>query len=99
MDESENNDLFEYYIEIGAVEVSGVDEFGEVIFKITDIAKDLAPQLWKAHTDYIDKTLIELYNKDLISVEYDENLQATISLTPEAEKIITTKGIIPFDIN
>ena len=25
----------EYYIEIGAIEISGVDEYGEIIFKIT----------------------------------------------------------------
>jgi hypothetical protein len=33
----------------------------------------------------------------LISVEYDENLQATISLTEEAQRIIEDKGIMPLE--
>jgi hypothetical protein len=57
----------------------------------------MAPELWKAHTDYVDDTLLELYSKDLISVEYDENLQATISLTEEAQRIIEDKGIMPLE--
>jgi membrane protease subunit (stomatin/prohibitin family) len=97
VEKSEDNDLFNYYMEIGAIELSGIDESGEIVFKVTDTAKDMAPELWKAHTDYVDDTLLELYSKDLISVEYDENLQATISLTEEAQRIIEDKGIMPLE--
>lgn len=97
MEESEDNDLFDYYMEIGAIELSGIDESGEIVFKVTDQAKEIAPELWKAHSDYVDEALLDLYSKDLISVEYDENLQATISLTEEAKKIIEDKGIMPLD--
>jgi membrane protease subunit (stomatin/prohibitin family) len=93
----EDNDLFDYYMEIGAIELSGIDDSGEIVFKVTDKAKELAPELWNAHADYVDQTLLDLYNKDLISVEYDENLQATISLTEQAQKIIEDKGIMPLD--
>jgi membrane protease subunit (stomatin/prohibitin family) len=99
MEDSEDNDLFDYYMEIGVIELSGIDESGEIVFKVTDKAKELAPELWKAHADYVDDTLLELYSKDLISVEYDENLQATISLTEEAQRIIEDKGIMPLDDN
>ena len=84
----------EYYIEIGAIEISGVDEYGEIVFKITDEAEELAPELWQSHKDYIDETLLDLYEKDLISVEYDENLEATITLTEEAKKIAKQHGMI-----
>jgi membrane protease subunit (stomatin/prohibitin family) len=99
MEDSEDNDLFDYYMEIGVIELSGIDESGEIVFKVTDKAKELAPELWKAHADYVDDTLLDLYSKDLISVEYDENLQATISLTEEAQRIIEDKGIMPLDDN
>ena len=87
----------EYYIEIGAIEISGVDEYGEIIFKITDEAEELAPELWQSHKDYIDETLLDLYEKDLISVEYDENLEATITLTVEATKIARQHGMIEIE--
>jgi hypothetical protein len=97
VEEPDDNDLFDYYMEIGAIELSGIDDSGEIVFKVTDKAKELAPELWNAHADYVDQTLLDLYNKDLISVEYDENLQATISLTEQAQKIIEDKGIMPLD--
>jgi hypothetical protein len=97
MEEPGEDDLFQYYLEIGAIEIAGIDPDGELIFKVTEYAEEVAPELWDSHTNYVDKTLIDLFNKDLISVEYDENLQATISLTPEAYKIIEEKGIRPID--
>ena len=99
MQEEFDDRLFQYYLEVGAIELSGIDQNGEMMFKVTEYAEEIAPELWNAHKDYVDNALIELYNKDLISVEYDENLQATISLTKEAEEIILGKGIIPFDDN
>ena len=97
MQEPEEEDLFQYYLQIGAIELAAIDEKGELVFKVTEEAQELAPELWKAHKDYVDETLIDLFNNNLISVEYDENLQATISLTPEAYKIIEQKGIQPLE--
>jgi len=94
MEEDEFERDLDYYMEIGAVEFSGVDEYGEIIFKITDEAEHLVPELWQAHKDYIDQTLLDLYEKDLISVEYNENLEATITLTEEAKKIARQHGMI-----
>ena len=93
----EDGSLFDYYISIGAIEPSGVDGEGEMCFLVTELAKEVAPELWNAHKEYVDDTLLELYQKDLISVEYNENLEATISLTDQAKKIIESKGIIPLD--
>jgi hypothetical protein len=86
-----------YYIEIGAIDPVGLDEDGEVIFQVTEKAKELIPEIWEAHAKYVDETLIELYKKNLISVEYDENLEATITLTEEAKKIAKLYGMIDLD--
>ena len=94
---NEDSDLFNYYMEIGAIEFAGVDEHGEIIFSITESAQDTAPELYRAHADFVDNALIDLYNKDLISIEYNENLEATITLTEQAKKIIIDKGIMPLD--
>ncbi len=99
MKDPDDDYLFQYYLEIGAIEIAGMDSDGELIFKVTEYAEEVAPELWETHTKYVDETLIDLFNKDLISVEYDEELKATISLTPEAYKIIEEKGIRPLDDN
>jgi hypothetical protein len=94
MDEDEK---LAFYLEIGAIEVMGIEDDGEFIFKITDAAKELAPELWEAHEDHVNSTLIELYEKGLINVSYDESLEAIIEITPEGMDIIKASGLI--DIN
>jgi len=75
------DEIMDYYLEIGAIEISGVDKDGEILFSITEKAKELAPELWQSHQEHIDNTLIDLYKKGLIDVEYDENLEAGIKLS------------------
>jgi hypothetical protein len=85
------------YIEIGAIEVVGVDESGEFILQITEAAKELAPELWAAHMNHIDETLIGLYKAGLMKVEYDDNLEATFSLSEEGMEVAKQHGLIPTD--
>ena len=91
MDEDEK---LAFYLEIGAIEVMGIEDDGEFIFKITDSAKELAPELWKAHEDHVNSTLLELYEKGLINVSYDESLEAIIEITPEGMNVIKASGLI-----
>ena len=87
-----------YYMEIGAIEAAGVSEDGEVIFAINEKAKEVAPELWEAHEHFVDETLVDLYEKGFLKVEYDDNLEATISLSPEGVVIAKEKGILPIDM-
>ena len=91
MDEDEK---LAYYLEIGAIEVVGIEDDGEFIFKINDSAKNLAPELWDAHEDHVNSTLLELYEKGLINVSYDESLEAIIEITPEGMNVIKASGLI-----
>lgn len=87
----------DYYLEIGAIEATGIDEDGEILFKITEKAEILAPELWEAHKKHIDDSLISLLEKGLLSVEYDEDLNASISLSEEGAKALKEMGLIPED--
>jgi hypothetical protein len=89
-----DDERLEYYLSIGVVELEGVDESGEIIYSINESAKELAPELWESHEQHIDKSLIDLYNKDLLSVEYDENLEATFILSPEGKALAKEYGLI-----
>ena len=86
-----------YYMEIGAVNLVGINENGEAVYEITELAQELAPELWQAHTDYIDRTMIELFDAGLLNVEYDENLEATIHLTKEGYEVAKEYGLINLD--
>ena len=97
--EFNSDDKLEYYISIGAIELAGVDDTGEFIYKITELASEVAPELWDAHEEYVDKSLMDLYEKGLVNVSYNENLEATLELTEEGKKIAKQMGIIQMDID
>ena len=100
MTEDESNDeKLAYYLEIGAVSFEGMDENGEIIYAISEDAKELAPELWQSHIEYVDRSLVELYEQGLIEIEYDENLEAIMHISPEGQKIAREKGLIEMDIN
>lgn len=91
------DDALEYYIEIGAVEISGIDDSGEFIFKVTPKAKELAPDLWMAHEQHVDEVLLGLFEEGLLNVSYNENLEAYIELTEEGKLIAKEYGLIQFE--
>jgi hypothetical protein len=97
-DDNEDDDMkLSYYLEIGAISLEGVDENGEMIFSVSENAKDLAPELWEAHVEYVDSAMMDLYEKGLMEVEYDENLEATIKLSPEGHRVAKELGLIEMD--
>jgi len=76
-----------------------MDSDGEFIFNITDKAKVLAPELWKAHQEHVDESLVELYNKGLISVTYNDYLEAVIEMSDEGKKLAKEFGLIQMDMD
>jgi hypothetical protein len=85
------------YIAMGAVNIEGVNKDGEFIFSVSEKAKDMAPLLWKAHTEYVDNVLIELLEKNLINVSYNENLEAFVELSDDGRAIVEELGLYPLD--
>ena len=91
------DEIMQYYIEIGAVEIVGIDDTGDFIFKITALAKELAPELWQAHSKHVDNVLLDLFEKELLTINYDEDLKASIEITEEGRKIAIANGLIEFN--
>ena len=98
MEEEDALEKMQYYIDIGAIRLAGYNDDGEAIFELKeDITKELAPELWDAHMEYVDTNLAELLEEGLMNVEYDENLEATMHFTKEGYSIAKEKGIIPLE--
>jgi len=87
----------EKYLEMGAIELEGMDESGELIFSITEKAKEIAPELWEAHQEYVDESLMRLYESGYINITYNENLEALIEITEEGRKMAREMGLIEMD--
>ena len=91
------DEILAHYIEIGAITFEGLDENDEYIYKISETAKEVAPDLWAAHIEYVDNTLMSLYSKGLLEVEYNENLEATFKISEEGIEIAKQSGLIDPD--
>ena len=98
MDEEDYNMDLEHYLEIGAISIEGMDEKGELIFAIHEKAKDVAPELWESHIRYVDESLLKLYEKGLMQVEYNEDLEAMLHLSPEGQELAKEMGLIQIDL-
>jgi hypothetical protein len=98
MNEEEALEKIQYYIEIGAIRLAGYNDEGEAVFELNEtVTKNLAPELWEAHMEYVDDNLLNLFESGLMEVEYDENLEATMHFTEEGYEIALEKGIIPIE--
>jgi membrane protease subunit (stomatin/prohibitin family) len=94
-----DDDKLAMYLEMGAVELSGMDESGEFIFQITEKAKDIAPELWEAHQEHVDRSLVQLYEAGLINVTYDDNLEAIIEMSEEGHEMAKELGLVEVDMH
>lgn len=88
-------ETIDYLIRSGAMELDGIDEDGESIFKFhMDILKQVMPELHEAMNEDLNEALLDLYKDGLIEVEYDEELNALIRLSEEAKEILLDYGLI-----
>ncbi len=97
LSEDDFNHLMDYYLEIGAVEISGVLDSGEIVYKITDLAQEAAPELWLMHMESVDEAMIELYKEGLVDVTYYENLEASFKISEEGKERMKQLGFISTD--
>ena len=93
----EHREAMERLIEEGAAILDGIDEDGEPIYKFDmNVLEEVMPELHQAMMDDMDKVLIDLYEKGLIEIDYDEDLNARMSVSPEGKIALEQAG---FDLD
>ena len=95
----EDDEKLSMYLEMGAVELAGMDEHGEFIFQITQKAKEIAPELWRAHQDHVDRSLVQLYEAGLINVTYNDNLEAIIEMSENGHEMAKKLGLVEINMH
>ena len=91
MDETE--ETIEFLVSQGAAEWSGVDEFGERMYRFNmEVLKEIMPQLYESILEDVDSVMLGLYEKGLVELEYNEDLQATFKISQEGKKILEAYG-------
>jgi Tfp pilus assembly ATPase PilU len=94
-DSSDENhqELMEYLVSEGAAIIDGIDDNGEAIYRFDmEILEEVMPELHQVLVQDMDNILIDLYQKDLIEVSYDENLNAHMTVSEEGKRILEENG-------
>jgi len=73
-------ETIEHLLEIGAIEFVSVDEEGNNVYRFTDMAKKLVPEIYDAHIKDFNNIVFSLWNKNLIDVVFDEEGEPLISI-------------------
>ena len=79
----ENDDIMNYLIEQGGIEVSAVDENGEFLYSFTPKLKDILPELYNEHMNKVNSDISHFWELGFLNVDwFQENPMVT--LTPKA---------------
>jgi hypothetical protein len=89
----EHKEIMEYLVEEGAAFLDGLNEDGEPVYKFDmNVLEDVMPELHQAMQNDMDQVLIDLFQKGLIEVSYDENLNAQMSVSEEGRIAMIEAG-------
>lgn len=95
--DEEHQAIMEYLVAEGAAILDGIDEDGEAIYQFDmEILEEVMPELYAVMQQDIDQVLIDLYEKGLIEVSYDEDLNVIMSISEQGKVALTEAG---FDID
>jgi hypothetical protein len=82
-----------YLIRVGAAIWDGMDGEGERIFKFNmPLLQEVMPELYDQIMEDVDVVMLELYDKGLVEVEYDEDLNAIFKISEEGRKALAEYG-------
>ena len=83
----------DYLVAEGAASLDGIADDGEPVYKFDmEILEEVMPELHQAMLDDMDQVLLDLYQKGLIEVSYDEDLNAQIAVSEEGRNALIQAG-------
>jgi hypothetical protein len=69
----------------GALEFGGIDvETGEVLYNFTDKLKQVMPDLYKEHLNFVNSEIMYLWEKGYLTLNYDKNESPVVGVAQKA---------------
>jgi len=95
--DEEHREIMEYLVSEGAAILEGLDEDGEPVYMFDmEVLEEVMPDLHAVMQEDMDQVLVDLYQKGLIEVSYDENLNALMSISEQGKIALMQAG---FDLD
>lgn len=94
----EESAVFNYLLEVGALEIDGVAQDGEILYKVnSDKMAEYCPEMLEVMHEDLEDSLLNLYQQGLVDMQYNENLEAIFNISPEGEKALLEMGFYNLD--
>jgi len=72
--DSQEKQIIDYLILNGALEAAGISEKGEPLYNFTKKLKEVMPELYNEHINYVNAELMGLWEKGFITMDlFQEN--------------------------
>jgi len=95
--DEEHREIMEYLVSEGAAILEGLDEDGEPVYMFDmEVLEEVMPDLHAVMQEDMDQVLVDLYQKGLIEVSYDESLNAIMNISEQGKVALIEAG---FDLN
>ena len=92
-DQPTEEEFIGYLEDAGALEWVGMDKDGERILKPNmEVLAEVYPEMYYDLLEDLNETLMGLYDKGLVEIDYDEELEAKFKLSPEAVEFLEENG-------
>ena len=89
--------IMEYLVAEGAAFLEGIDEDGEAIYMFDmDVLEEVMPELHAVMQEDMDQVLVDLFQKGLIDISYDEDLNALMTVSEQGKLALKEAG---FNLN
>jgi hypothetical protein len=93
--EDDEEYFLEKLIELGIAELNGMTKDGEVTYSFDMLKmKELVPELYEVMVEETEQALMDLYEKGIVDIEYDENLEPYFSIPEEAKETLKSIGYL-----
>jgi DNA-binding MarR family transcriptional regulator len=88
-DDIDIENLIDDLVEMGALIRQPNLVNGEVIYNVVpEIMQEIMPSFNEIFMQEVEQTMLDLYERGLVKIEYDENLKVMYSLTEEGERVV-----------
>lgn len=71
--EDNNDELLNHLIANGAIKLSGYSDNGEPRYEMTDVAKELYPEVYNAFMFDVGNFIFKMWSLDMIDVKFEED--------------------------
>jgi hypothetical protein len=82
-EEEEVDDMIDFLVASGALELTSIDKNGDPVYRITSICRDLFPDLYYEHMKNADDTAFALWQKGLLEISFADDGTNYITMSAE----------------